>query len=261
LSRVTWRKPSAGIGDWLRNAFLAARYSLRAWYGRHMYRKLSDSIAGAYEREGSVLLADVNRYNALEAFPTLALRPLREAKSMEGRLVPASLPLYGVEENLSRGRVDAVRASLAALDQTWERDTLMDGLTRLGRLQQKRWDGAGLRETEGELFRVNPAALPPAGLALPVQLERGAGASWRDAWIASRLRGKLFRAGFQAARKSDYWLSISVQGRSISAKLGRAGQASAFCELERNYRRIRERDIAEFAQAFLVTAFRPGPWE
>jgi tetratricopeptide (TPR) repeat protein len=258
LARVTLRSPAPGPLEKISGVIQAGGYWLKSWYGEHLYRKLSKRIADVYRAEGNRLLANVNYYNALEDYPAQALRHLERAQNLEGKLVPAALPLYDEEKYLTGHELQKAAQGMDRFDQTWERDSLVDCLTRLGKYQTARWGQEGLKETAERLYSINPAALPQAGVSLPVRLDLGESPNFLDAYASLGLAKTIVRAGFCLSPKAKYSLRIEAKGDTLTASLSLVSGGAEEVSLTRKYSDFSAKSLCDFANAFLNQAFKPG---
>ena len=201
---------------------LFCKYSLLAAdaYGVFTNRVLKSGVsknaAGESSSPGPAgnfhIEALVQYFDAFEAWPRRALSYLRQARSFEEPIIPASAPAYDYEE----GRLLKNRKLLAEItsefDPLWEKDMIADTYGELARMGKK----AERQDAAERLFAINRGALLQRGLRLPVKLQ-----------IHGDLRSGVIKSAVKAA-------GLEVQNRDslrYTLNISRSGDSAMLCEL------------------------------
>ncbi len=254
------RKPVADILELAGSRVKALEYAARAWYCRERYRSLSLRISTAYRREGNQLLADLNMFNALEAYPRRARAYLRRAREVETALVPESLPSYELEEALLTGDIPAAGQAADSLSQPWEGDTLVDGLSRMGRILKSRGKHKELRALEERLYSLNPGSLLKSGLSLPAHFRVETSSSAARNWISWVLRPMLARAAFDLRRQKSeadcpFTLVITYREGLLGARILDSRSGAEKAQIASPMPKWSFRGLRDFSKSLIQKAF------
>ncbi|MCX7031566.1 MAG: hypothetical protein NTU62_15795, partial [Spirochaetes bacterium] len=148
----------------------AAVSALRGWYHRQRTRLYAAEVGRAYLAEGAEEDGAFHLAMATEAYPHISLKYLELARAVETARAPHAEALYRIDEGSLCRSAGMIREAIERLDPVWERQSLADALIEIALLATREGDRAGRREAINRLFAVNPGALLPEGLGLPLVL-------------------------------------------------------------------------------------------
>ncbi|GHT77549.1 hypothetical protein FACS1894130_02190 [Spirochaetia bacterium] len=191
LTKTEKRKIYGTLGESIRGLFRGWAYTFKAATHQRLYRKYSLLAAKAYDADpGNMntvdssaagttqsvsygeqgLDAQIQYYNAFEAYPRRAIGYLRSARKFEVPLIPQSESSYDMEEGRLLENRELLINAIPAFDPLWERDVIADTYAELclqlrgKRHTAERWDAAE------RLYALNHGALRQNGITLPVEL-------------------------------------------------------------------------------------------
>jgi len=168
LARVALGRPTAGPIERCRALLAAAIDGLQGWYHRQRSRLYAAEVGRAYLAEGATEEGAFHLATATEAYPRIALEWLDRARAAETARAPRAEIFYRIDEGSLRRSTAMIREAIGRLDPVWERQFLANALIELIPLAAREGDRAGRREAVNRLFAVNPGALAPEGLGLPL---------------------------------------------------------------------------------------------
>lgn len=177
LARREKGRPTAGLFDRARALFDAGRYALLGWYHRERFRLYSLSVGTQYYEQGALEDAWWDYYRGNEAYREVALKYLSMARALETARTPHAAVLYSIEEGKVRRSADTLEQALVDLDPYWERKQKAEALLALIPLLSDRAQEARKEAHIVELYKLNPGALPQAGIGIPITVAFD-GAPW-----------------------------------------------------------------------------------
>jgi tetratricopeptide (TPR) repeat protein len=232
IARLALGRPTAGPFARSRALLSAAVNALRGWYHRQRARLYAAQVGRAYlsggaEEDGAFHLA-----RATEAYPRIALQYLERARALETARAPHAEVLYRIDEGTLRRSAGMIREAIGQLDPVWERLPLADALVEIVTLAAREGDRVGRREAVNRLFEINPGALAPEGLGLPLVLRFSGDWTGRERRAVRRL---LVRSGSELAAGTGggfrYFLTLDRSGDGrVSFKLAEGDTARAVAE-------------------------------
>jgi tetratricopeptide (TPR) repeat protein len=192
LARLALRRPTAGPIERCRALLEAAAGALQGWYHRQRTRLYGAEVGRAYLAEGAEEDGAYHLAQATDAYPRLSLKYLELARAAETARAPHAEVFYLVDEGSLRRSTGMIRDAIGRLDPVWERQDIADALIEIIPLAAREGDRAGRREAVNRLFEINPGALRPEGLGLPLVLRFEGAWSGRERRAIRRL---LHRSG------------------------------------------------------------------
>ncbi len=169
-ARLALGRPTAGPLARCRELASAAVNALRGWYHRQRARLYAAEVGRAYLAEGAEEDGALHLADATEAYPRISLKYLERARVVETARAPHAEVFYRIDEGTLRRSAGMIRGAIDHLDPVWERLSLADALIEFVPLAAREGDREGRREAVNRLFAVNPGALAPEGLGLPLVL-------------------------------------------------------------------------------------------
>jgi tetratricopeptide (TPR) repeat protein len=185
------RRPTRGAFDRAAALVTAARYRLIAWYHTQRFHLFSVKAGTQYLEQGSSEDAWWEYYRGNEDYREVALKYLTMARALETARTPHANVFYMMEEGKESRSTALLEEALTGFDPFWEREASAETLLSLIPLLK----GAGhlerRREAIVQLYRLNPGALPQAGIGLPLAVElNGSGWTAREKGLIMRFVGR-----------------------------------------------------------------------
>jgi hypothetical protein len=201
LSRVEASRPTSGPLDRGRALLSALSHRVISWYYGERSRLSSLAIGRQYLAEGRAEEAYGEFYKASTPYREVAASYLTRARSMETARTPQAAPFYLMEEGKLTGSPPLLRDSIARFDPFWEKEAAADSLAALAPLLSRPASSAERRDALNRLYEINPGALLPHGLGLPllVRVEENHGGRREIALIYRYLK----RAHSELAGQAD----------------------------------------------------------
>ena len=196
MARLALGMPTAGPFARCRALLSAAVSALRGWYHRQRTRLYAAEVGRAYLAEGAEEDGAFHLAMATEAYPRTSLKYLEIARSVETTRAPHAEALYRIDEGSLRRSAGTIREAIGGLDPVWERRFLAHAFIEIAPLAAREGDREGRREAINRLFAVNPGALAPEGLGLPLVPRFVGGWTGRERRAVRRL---LRRSGSELA--------------------------------------------------------------
>jgi len=163
------------------------RDRILAWYHQQRFRAFSLQVGTQYFDQGSFEDAWWEYYKGNEAYAEVALKYLGMTRALETARSPHAASFYILEEGEVRRSVPLLEQCIAGFDPFWEREPTAEALAALIPLLSDRADRARRRDDISRLYRINPGALPQAGIGLPLAVSFE-GTGWREREKAMVLR-------------------------------------------------------------------------
>jgi len=241
MARLALGRPTAGIVERCRALVAAAANALRGWYHRQRSRLYAAEVGRAYLAEGAAEDGAYHLATATEAYPRVSLKYLELARAAEVARAPRARIFYLVDEGSVRRSSAMIREAIEQLDPLWERMFVADALVELIPLLARDGDRAGRREAIDRLFNVNPGALRPEGLGLPLVLRFEGAWTGRERRMVRRLLRRsgselgaeigegfryVLRLGRSASGGVDFALAEGDTASSAAARLPAAAAGS-----------------------------------
>jgi hypothetical protein len=171
-------RPTTGIVDRLSALASSARYHVLSWYHDQRFRAFSLQVGTQYFDQGSYEDAWWEYYKGNESYAEVALKYLGLTRALETVRSPHSASFYILEEGKLRRSTALLEQSLAGFDPFWEKEPAADALAALAPLLAgSAWQDRR-REVISRLYKINPGALPQAGIGLPLAVSFE-GSAWR----------------------------------------------------------------------------------
>jgi tetratricopeptide (TPR) repeat protein len=199
IARLALGRPTAGLLARCRALLSAAGNALQGWYHRQRARLYAAQVGRAYLTEGAEEDGAFHLANATEAYPRIALKYLERARAVETARAPQAEVLYRIDEGSLRRSAGMIREAIEHLDPVWERLPLADALIEIVPLAAREGDRVGRREAVNRLFKVNPGALAPEGLGVPLVLRFAGDWTGRERRTVRRL---VARSGSELAAET-----------------------------------------------------------
>ncbi len=196
MARLALGRPTADPFARCRALLSAAVSALRGWYHRQRTRLYAAEVGRAYLAEGAEEDGAFHLAMATEAYPRISLKYLEIARAVETARAPHAEALYRIDEGSLRRSAGMIREAIGGLDPVWERRFLADAFIEIAPLAAREGDREGRREAINRLFAVNPGALAPEGLGLPLVPRFVGGWTGRERRAVRRL---LRRSGSELA--------------------------------------------------------------
>jgi tetratricopeptide (TPR) repeat protein len=196
MARLALGRPTAGPFARCRALLSAAVSALRGWYHRQRTRLYAAEVGRAYLAEGAEEDGAFHLAMATEAYPRISLKYLELARAVETARAPHAEALYRIDEGSLCRSAGMIREAIEGLDPVWERRFLADAFIEIAPLAAREGDREGRREAINRLFAVNPGALAPEGLGLPLVPRFVGGWTGRERRAVRRL---LRRSGSELA--------------------------------------------------------------
>jgi len=158
----------ANINEWLNGFVRKIFYGIQAARHGHLYRKYCLLTAGSYGLKNPDMIhpeALTQYYNAFEPYPRRALHYLNQARNFETPLIPESVPFYILEEGRLFNKHSLAAMALEKFDPYWEQDLIAKAYILLA------GKGPFTGRAAGELYAINPGALPQNRIPLEVNLK------------------------------------------------------------------------------------------
>lgn len=218
MARLALGRPTAGPLARLRELLAAAASGVRGWYHRTRSRLYAAEVGRACLAEGAEEDGAAHLQLATEAYPAISLRWLDRARAAETARAPHAEVLYRIDEGTLRRSPAMIAEAIARLDPVWERRHLADALIEYLRLAARGGDRAGRREAANRLYAVNPGALLPEGVGLPLVVRLTGEWPGRDRRAVRRL---LARSGSElAAETGDGFRWVLTLDRTDEGRVG-----------------------------------------
>ncbi len=203
--------PAASVGEYLELRARELSERVLGFYHELGYRRIAFRIGWALLQTGNSIDGASMLSQATNRHPSTAARFLEIAARHELERNPAAETAYNARKAGFERDAAALRTAVDELDSPWERGRRADGLAVLVELHRRNRENAEAVEAALKLYRLNPAALPGAGIRLPVALEFD---SRVEAGVRARLHRALTAAGF---RELDDGAGLRLRMRPVSA--------------------------------------------
>ncbi len=207
-------RPTTGIIDRLSALTASVRNRILSWFHDQRFRAYSLQVGTQYLDQGSYEDAWWEYYKGNESYPEVALKYLGMARELETARSPHAAAYYTLEEGKLEHSAARLEQSLAAFDPFWEKEPAAEALAALIPLIKGGAAQGHRHDLIVQLYRINPGALPPAGIGLPLSVSFQ-GAGWKGREKARVLRF-LRRAGSECVEGR-------VEGFPYSLRLLSAG--------------------------------------
>ncbi|HUJ74436.1 MAG TPA: hypothetical protein VL359_06235, partial [bacterium] len=168
LAESELSRPTTGPLDRALALGTSLRDRLMSWYHEQRFRAYSLQVGAQYLQEGSSEDAWWEFYRGNEPYADVALKYLHLARDLETARSPHASAFYVLEEGKVRRSAALLQQSLESFDTFWEREPAAEALTALIPLLRGPAAAASRRDAIRELYRINPGALPQAGIGIPL---------------------------------------------------------------------------------------------
>jgi tetratricopeptide (TPR) repeat protein len=190
-------RPTTGIFDRISALVQSVRDRILSWYHDQRFRAFSLQVGTQYLDHGSFENAWWEYYKGNESYAEVALKYLGEARDLETARTPHAAVFYSLEEAKVKRSTALLEQSLSGFDPFWEKEPAAEALAALAPLLKGGAARERRRDVIAQLYRINPGALPQAGLGLPLTVSfEGSGWKGREKAIVLRF---LRRAGSECA--------------------------------------------------------------
>jgi tetratricopeptide (TPR) repeat protein len=190
-------RPTTGVIDRLSALGQSVRDRILSWYHDQRFRAYSLQVGTQYLDQGSYENAWWEYYKGNESYGEVALKYLGEARDLETARTPHAAVYYTLEEGKLKRSAALLDQSLSGFDPFWEKEPAADALAALVPLLKGGAARERRRDVIAQLYRINPGALPQAGIGLPLAVSfEGPGWKGREKAIVLRF---LRRAGSECA--------------------------------------------------------------
>jgi hypothetical protein len=207
-------RPTTGLLDRISALASAIRYRVLSWYHDQRFRAFSLQVGTQYLDQGSYENAWWEYYKGNESYAEVALKYLGMTRALETVRSPHAASFYILEEGKLRRSAALLQQSLAGFDPFWEKEPAADALAALVPLLAGSAEQDRRRDAISRLYKINPGALPQAGIGLPLAVSFD-GAGWRGRGKALVLRF-LRRSGSECVEGPregfDYSLRLLMGG-------------------------------------------------
>jgi tetratricopeptide (TPR) repeat protein len=180
-------RPTTGIFDRIFALASSVRYRILSWYYTQRFRAFSLQVGTQYLDQGSYENAWWEYYKGNESYAEVALKYLGMTRALETVRSPHAASFYILEEGKVRHSPSLLEQSIAGFDPFWEKEPTADALAVLVPLLSGGGDQGRRRDAIARLYRINPGALPQAGIGLPLAVSFN-GMGWRGRERALVLR-------------------------------------------------------------------------
>jgi hypothetical protein len=210
-------RPTTGVIDRISALAAAVRNRVLSWYHDQRFHAYSLQVGTQYLDQGSYEDAWWEYYEGNKSYPEVALKYLGLARELEVARTPHAEWYYTLEEGKLGHSAALLEHSLAGFDPFWEKEPTAEALTALVPLLEGAAAQGRRREVIAQLYRINPGALPQAGMGLPLAVSFE-GAGW-GGWEKARVLRFLRRAGSECLERPG-------DGLPYALRLIRTGDAS-----------------------------------
>ncbi|HTZ51877.1 MAG TPA: hypothetical protein VMF68_09480 [Spirochaetia bacterium] len=201
LARSELDRPTTGPLDWARSVAASLRDRLLAWYHEQRFRAYSLQVGSQFMEQGSNEDAWWEFFRGNQPYAEVALKYLHLARDLETARSPHASAFYILEEGKVRGSAALLQQSLESFDTFWEREPAAEALTALVPLLGGAGAAAARRDAIQQLYRINPGALPQAGIGLPLAVSFQ-GPGW-GTWERARVLRLLRRSGSECGEGAE----------------------------------------------------------